>query len=492
MQEIEIKFQVDPARRAAVGKDVAGPKPAKRQRLQAAYFDTADRALARARIALRVRREDDRWVQTLKGAGDDGMTRFEHNVEVDESAAAMADPARHAGTEVGERLLRLLAGSSSPLSCLYRTDVRRRVRRIQAADGVVELAFDEGRIESGDDSLAVCELEFELVSGSPLAVIETARDWVARHGLRFDTRSKSERGDLLSRGLRIAPPRQAGKVVLDEAMTVAGAERAVLRSCLDQVGPNASQVASGEFEDEHLHQLRVGLRRLRTALRLYRADGESALVRGAAALFRALGLARDRSALGGVESAIAEAMRAAGVGLPAPRLLAGDAAGDDVVGILRAVSAQALLLDLLVAAHGGDEPPAAPADADPSLRRFLRQRLRDQHRGLQDEAGRFDELDDAGRHHLRRRAKRMRYSIEFALALYDRKPVARYLKALRRLQSRLGAATDVAVALAHARERAAGDASAAFAAGWLVARREVLVAACRPAIEDFKDVERFW
>ena len=59
---------------------------------------------------------------------------------------------------------------------------------------------------------------------------------------------------------------------LDAAMTVTEAERAVMRSCLDQIAVNASQVASGAYEDEHLHQLRVGLRRLRTALRLFEVD----------------------------------------------------------------------------------------------------------------------------------------------------------------------------------------------------------------------------
>ena len=82
MTEIELKFQVPAESRAAVAAAVAGRAGAGQvQRLQAAYHDTAERALANAGVALRLRREGPRWVQTLKAIGGDAMTRLEHNVE---------------------------------------------------------------------------------------------------------------------------------------------------------------------------------------------------------------------------------------------------------------------------------------------------------------------------------------------------------------------------------------------------------------------------
>src|SRR5258706_3426716 len=105
MQEIELKFQVPAARRAAVDAAVAGPAKAPRMRLQAAYFDTSDHVLAKAGLALRIRREGRRVVQTLKGLGEDGLTRAEHNVDLPpgRDPEGLADPALHAGTPVGER-----------------------------------------------------------------------------------------------------------------------------------------------------------------------------------------------------------------------------------------------------------------------------------------------------------------------------------------------------------------------------------------------------
>ncbi|TMH07639.1 MAG: CYTH domain-containing protein, partial [Betaproteobacteria bacterium] len=106
MHEIELKFQVAAVARAAVDSAVAGRTPRPREHLQAAYFDTADRALAAAGLALRVRHEGRRWVQTLKGPGGDGMTHAEHNVPLAPQAGVvpLADPALHADTPVGARL----------------------------------------------------------------------------------------------------------------------------------------------------------------------------------------------------------------------------------------------------------------------------------------------------------------------------------------------------------------------------------------------------
>ena len=79
MTEIELKFQVPASRRVALGKAVA-TATAQRVSLRARYFDTADRRLGLAGLALRVRKEGRRWVQTLKGSGDGIWQRLEHEV----------------------------------------------------------------------------------------------------------------------------------------------------------------------------------------------------------------------------------------------------------------------------------------------------------------------------------------------------------------------------------------------------------------------------
>jgi inorganic triphosphatase YgiF len=490
MTEIELKFQVPAARREAVASAVAGRAAAKTLRLQAAYFDTADHALATAGVALRLRREGTRWVQTLKAAGGDAMTRLEHDVPRAGPAATMPplDLSLHEGTPAGQRLAQALArAADATLVCQYRTDIRRTSRGLRARGAALELAFDQGRIAAGDRSLPVCELEFELQRGEPAALLAAARPWVRRHGLWLDTRSKAERGTLLAAGMPRAPARKAAAVRLEADKSLGAARRAVLAECLQQIAANASQVASGDFGDEHVHQLRVGLRRLRTALRLFATGGEAEpLGEAAAALFRALGAARDRAAVEApLRARLAEALAATGLRLVPPALPAAEAAAPDAV--VRAEPAQRLLLDLIEATL-----PVAPDLAAEPPAEFLPRRLSRWHRAVVRDAQRFAALDDESRHRLRKRVKRLRYGVEFARGLFGAKKVARYLRALAAVQERLGELNDATVALDSLRQADGGDPAVAFALGWLAARREALVAGCGPALGQFAEVRPPW
>ena len=414
------------------------------------------------------------------------------------------DPALHAGTPVGERLLaRLTAPPAAPLDVLYRTDIRRRTRALLVRvaglpQARVELAFDRGRIQVGAQAIEVGELEIELLAGPTRALIVAARRWLARFGLWLDVRSKAERGDLLARGERVAPPRVARPLRLDSKMNAASAWQAVLRNCADQILANASQIASGEHTAEHVHQLRVGLRRLRSAIALFDSDdegagGEPALGDAAATLFRRLGAARDRVVIESEFGAeLGAAMRAAGV--PAALSPPGVPIAPDTEAtpteLLREPASQTLLLDLLAAMH----PAVPPADggAGVALRHRLAARLNHWQRQVVADAKHHADLDDAQRHRLRKRAKRLRYATEFCAALFERRAVRRYLKALRALQQQLGAVCDVLMALQAFAPRATADPNAMFALGWLAARREALIAEAGPELKKFAKVERFW
>ena len=522
MQETELKFQVPAGARAGVARAVAGRTPARRVRLQAAYVDTPARLLAQAGLALRVRREGRLWVQTLKGAGADGMTRFEHNVPLGAgSEAPVADPARHAGTQVGERLLALLAGHPAEvLSVRFSTDLMRRTRLVRSLHGVVELAFDEGFVAAGnghDPAMRVrlCELEIELKRGSPQAVIDTARRWLPRHGLWLDSRSKAERGDMLARGVEVAVPRTAQAVVLAKSQALIDARRQVLRSCADQVVVNASQVAAGGHGDEHVHQLRVGLRRLRTALQLFAAaDADAAagaraaaIDGGAAALFRSLGNLRDAAVTDSAFSAdLAAALHSASVAGEAPLPPARKPGADVTTAVItattlaRSVAAQALLLDLFAVTSCAPADGEGDNEADtvslpappPKTRAVLARRIARWHRKAAADAKAWATLDDAGRHRLRKRIKRLRYAVEFGATLFHDGAVRRYLRPLRQLQDRLGEINDVVVAMAAYRARTDADPHAMFALGWLAARRDALLAQVAPLTKGFANVKGFW
>lgn len=290
MQEIELKFQVPPGALAALKAELAalpgGDAPA--QVLQAAYFDTMDRKLARARAALRVRQEDADWVQTLKAAGPNAMTRLEDNQTVQPFGPGepiAPDLSLHGSAQVRQALVRDLGwqpdtdprGEHVGLLQLYRTDMRRTRARLEVVGaGVVEIALDLGLIAAGALSTPVHELEIELVSGHPRAVLEAARALAVRHGLWLDTQTKAHRGDQLAREAAsgqpspLPPARPRTRFPKADA-SPAARWLAAVDAALEQIGGNVSEVAL-RVSDETGHAPRdlrpwikgwaTGLRRL--------------------------------------------------------------------------------------------------------------------------------------------------------------------------------------------------------------------------------------
>ena len=474
--EIEFKFCIPPERLQAV--EAAMRRGAvRRTRLQAHYVDTPGGALAAAGMVLRLRLEGPRWVQTVKAAGDGPLQRWEHNVDLGPQAgggAPVADPQRHAGTPVGDRLLAVLRDADGPLRESYATDIERLTREMRSGGATVELALDIGRIRAhgADGALReaqVCELELELLRGDVRGLVALAQAWSQRHGLWFSTVSKAERGERLLHGVVAVPAVKAAPVPPSFAGLDGHAlQQAAIAHCLAQILPNASEVAAGSSDDEQVHQLRIGLRRLRTALRDLDALApgldpawEAPLVE----VFRMLGVRRDRALV------LAQAQAALETASAPPVDMGDDAnTSDDPGAAVRAPAFQAVLVALI--GHGAAPPgPATTPGLDATdARRHLRDRLRRLHRQVLRDGERFDTLDADAQHRVRKRLKRLRYLAEFAAPLFRPKAAARYLARLRPAQDSLGRFNDEAVALALYRARVGQDPRAWFAVGWLQAR----------------------
>ncbi len=245
--ETELKFRIPPARLPALRRAVA-TGTAQVLPLAAVYLDTPGEHLARARCALRLRREGDAWVQTA-------------------------------------------AGPDQPLVERYATRVQRTHRLLRSGGALVELALDEGEVLAGERSLGLCEIEFELVDGPPAALLALAGRWVARHALVLDTRSKSELGHTLAAGLPGSPPTPARPLRRGAGDGLPGMRLAL---ALRPVLANASQLAAGPATAGHLVQLRTALRRLRRLICWGAAGGGLPLLTPLAALEAALADAARR------------------------------------------------------------------------------------------------------------------------------------------------------------------------------------------------------
>lgn len=492
MEELELKFCLSNEQAAALRAELKR-RGARQMRLAASYFDTADGRLTRHGVSLRLRREGRRWVQTLKAEGASLVQRLEHDVplRVAAGAAPLLDVSRHDGTPAGAELRQALTDGevNAVLVERYRADVTRLACMLALDETMVEAALDQGAIAAGERSVPVCEVELEHKAGPVAPLFVLAKAWCAHGGWSLDTRSKAQRGSLLAEGREHAAPLRAADPRYGHEPGGAALLRAVLRSALDQVLGNASEVAAGSLDEEHVHQLRVGLRRLRTALRELAALASAGSLDAAweaplALAFARLGELRDDET---VAKAVRPLLEHAGAPLcewHVPERRA------DPATIVREPAFQAVLLDLLAFAHG-TQAEAGAIDHRQALDQ-LAARMAKLHRQVVAAGKAFETLPVAEQHRARKRLKRLRYLAEFARPLAAGKAVQRYLRRLGPAQDALGAHNDVAVAADKFRADAQRDPAAWFAAGYLLAYLKQTARAAHDALAPIADAPRFW
>jgi inorganic triphosphatase YgiF len=497
--ETELKFELGPTDLRRLAKHPAFQQEPRVRRLVSTYFDTPDCDLRKAGLSLRVRKVDGGYVQTVKrNRSADIFDRDEWEAEV---AGNVPEPEALASTPAAK----VLRKSEGVLKPAFSTSIERATRNWASGDAVIEISIDKGQIRGGGKRERLSELELELKTGDPAALYALARELFEITPIRLSLTTKGERG------YRLASPeavKRAPNPPLQPQMSVAEAFSAVLRSCLVQVAA-ASDDFRREPSVEGVHQTRVGLRRTRTALKIFKPAAEDersawleAEIRWLAGelgdarsldvfkteMFEPAALSDPKAAARyaeRLEASRAEAYRRVAAAIASPRFS-------------RLMLELALWVEDGAWRETGDPDRAArlngaiggfAVDALDRLRRVVRKR------GAQ-----LEELDAGRRHKLRIRAKRLRYATEFfARALGENgRRRRRFAGALKALQDSLGRLNDIAqvgemaqLALGGARSKAL-----TFAAGELVGRArgqepEVMAEAVS-AYEDFRDAKRYW
>lgn len=278
MKEVELKFQVPTHQQQAVKLNMQ-QLGATTTRLQAIYFDTSDRLLAQHQMALRLRREDDAWVQTLKGQGAHVLERLESNHEHAPSESSIApalDLQAHAASVVGQRLLKLVG--QRKLHKTYQTDITRHHLIIDMSPGEVEVALDIGQIIAGTKIMPVFEVEFELKKGTPLDLLSVARSWVDQFHLWLDVRSKAERGErLMPQPATLAPNKTSSRLptAADNA-SVHDQWKLVLAPALQRVLHGISELSDDDWTHADVATTIKMIQRLQSAQRWFGALGADA------------------------------------------------------------------------------------------------------------------------------------------------------------------------------------------------------------------------
>lgn len=498
--ETELKLRIPPDRLEALLASplLAGEETA--ARLRSTYFDTADRAVRKGGFALRVRETGEGFLQTLKAEnGASVFSRGEWERPVDGPGL---DPAALAETP----LAAWPESQVAALRPLFATLIERRTRRVQWAGATIEAAFDQGEIVAGDRRQPIAELELELKAGDPAALFDLARRLAAEWSAVLSLDAKGERGHRLADGEDRAP-RTASTRPLETALSAADGFRKVAHGCLSQVVANAELLLMVE-RPEAVHQLRVGLRRLRAALIAFgpilagpRRDGVEAELKWLAG---ELDAARDLDVL--IKDLFRPGARALddpGLAPLGRRLLhAQTLAYGRALGALRSQRYAQMLVETAAFIERGDwmrtEEPATAALRDGPVKALADAALADLLGTVLKRARGFNRLDPAKRHKLRIRAKRLRYAAEFFAALYAEGDAQdAFAKTLERMQDRLGALNDLAFARSELLALAdIAEPELAYAAGRLVGRLEpaepAMLGKARKAVKRLKRAEPFW
>ncbi len=268
-QEIEIRFDVCPddlarlARSPAFDRLTAG-RPATR-RLSTVYYDTPELRFARAGLSLRVRKSGRSYVQTVKNESS-GMLAAERGEYECKLPSASPDLRFVPDPDVRERLQAI--ANDAAVAPVIETNIRRTTRSLKTEAGdEIELALDRGEIRTltnGQAVVPVSQMELELKHGSSAALYDVARILSREAALTVNIESKAERGLRVLEGRDVCA-RKAGRTELASDATAEEAFRATLSHCLRHIARNTGPVAEAH-DPEGVHQLRVGLRRLRVAL----------------------------------------------------------------------------------------------------------------------------------------------------------------------------------------------------------------------------------
>lgn len=432
--ETEFKLSCSPPTATALVRHLTRLTGMRPQRLQLknTYYDTPQQDLRSRGIALRIRQQGSVLLQTVKCAGQvhGGLSK---RPEWETPYTGHLDFGAVDDTDVRTQLecLARLPGYRATL----RTDFSRNIWHWQPdALTEIEIALDRGSISAGGREESICELELELVKGS----VEQLLDLVRRLGTLVPLfpapLSKAARGSLLIDGRA-----KISSQLLPSQASNEAAFLSLAQECLDQVSMNLP-ANRGNFDADNLHQIRVGLRRLRALLQLFRPglykSWRQTAEKGAKQHMRYIAAARSHHVL--IETLLTPARASltpvAGQRLQTRLESEALAAFEQAREHLLSQDFADWLLQISLGLHAPLlQPKFGPRRWSKTAQSLLKPHLAAYAKAIKDTTSEPEEL-----HELRKHGKHLRYQILVTGAV--NKPV---LKHLARLQNTLGQLNDL-------------------------------------------------
>jgi inorganic triphosphatase YgiF len=442
--ETELKFRVPAPKLTSLAnaRMAGGPAGARsRQELVSTYFDTAKHRLRRHGLTLRVRRAGDDYVQTIKSADPGKLTRGEWETTVKNARPDLREAKDTPLEPLASKKLR------RGLRSVFQTSVQRVRRPVRVKASRIELAVDRGNLFAGRRSRPIAEFELELKSGRITDLFHLARTLERKAEAELDLRSKAQRGFMLVDGESEVAV-HADRIELHGDLTAADAFGIIASSTLRHFSGNADGVRDGDAGA--IHQMRVGLRRLRAAISLFK---EILPVASTARIKAELKwLTNELAAAREIDVFIKEQIRPLADSTEPQQGVAAiekqfAAKRSEAFRQARAALDSSRFRNLLIDVLEWLEQGRLRADGEASRKigGFAVDLMCRRVRKARKIGRRLGELSDAERHKLRIRIKKIRYGIDFFESLYSDKP-RKHLHGLsdhlKTIQDALGALND--------------------------------------------------
>jgi len=476
--EIELKLQLSPKSAAKLAHHPLLAKiPSQRLRLLNTYFDTPKLELHERRVAVRFRKKGWQWLCTVKSA-EPASGGLAMRSEWETQATPGTFDFNHVDNPEFRSFLEQRIDQLEPV---FTTDFKRQIWEVPFGESLIELAIDRGHIESRGKRLPICEIELELLSGKVDDIFWLTRQLQDDLHLHPAIASKAERGYNLFLETPLRPFKAKPPAVHAE-QTPVEAFRCIALNCLEHFQRNEQGLLTSK-DPEFVHQARVALRRLRSAIKLFAPvlPPEFVATYGQTwqTLGSALGEARNwdvflEETLPPITAAFPEDKDIKRLRKAAQRKT--QSARKSIIGLLGTGEYPRLLLEFTAAVYTVSQSLPIP------LEDFARQQISRHTRKARKLAVRHTELTPTERHKMRIAFKKLRYTLEFFIPLVASRKLRPYLAALTQLQDELGLINDHITAGTLIEQELNGH-PAGPVQGWIAGRHALLVASLEETLQ---------
>ncbi len=346
-RETELKFFVEGEGReaaalpAVLARAITGVK---KTRVETTYYDTPDRQFEAQGLSVRLRKLSGRRILSVKSSRGPGIARFERELEIrNDRPSAEEWQAVAQGSPLARSPLRRMKAFCT-------TTVDRRSVAVERNGAMIEASLDKGSVKTRSGArLPIHELELEIKNGRVTELFSYATELLKRDPLRISLLSKGARGFLLASDAW-ARPRPATLPEVDPGSDGPAAFQDICMTCLRDFMVNEVAI-EGPDPVEGIHKTRIAVRRLRSAMTLFRPmlkdTGSRVLSRELNWLSDQLGSARDLDVAVERTAGWTHGNRAGLRRLMRRMEVARDRAHDELVRALKSPRCRALLFDFV-------------------------------------------------------------------------------------------------------------------------------------------------